>query len=803
MGALAQDIRYNLRKMAKKPGLTLAAAFSMALALGANTMVFSLINAFLLRPLPFKDPDRLVAIHETQLKQNLYDSPLSFPNFTDLRDQNSVLADTGAYEEQAYNLGVGDEPERVYGVAISTNLFSVLSVQPALGRDFLPEEGRPGANHVVILSDEVWKRRFRSDPILTGKTLTLNGETYNVVGVMPPRFKFPETSVLWTPLAASEKLLDRGDRSLSVIGRLKPGVTMAQAKESITGLTRRLQEQYPESNRDWGMRFVPLREELVGQVGDLLDIFFGAVLFMLLIACANVSNLYLAQAVAREREIAIRTALGASRRQLIRQMLIESMLVALLGGAIGILLAYSGINLLVSAIPIELPFWIYFDLNIRVMIFTFLVSLLAGVIFGLVPALRASKPDIHIMLKEGGGRTTESRRRSRLQSVLIVSEVALALILLIGAMLMIQSFLRLQKADPGFETRNRLTLVLTPYGSRYLEGGQRQNFFRQVVEQTKTLSGVKAVAVVNNLPIGESANTSVTPENRSAESSEAALPATSYIISPDYFEALGIPVITGRPFADRDTASSPRVAIINQAAALRLWPNTDAVNQQFRLGKSAQNVSWISVVGVVKDFKQDIRDEVAQPQVYLPYTQKEPQEMTLVVSTATDPTAFTAGIREQISTIDRSQPVFGIATMERRLAMSVWQSRIYSLIFGVFAALALLLAALGVYGVIAYSVRQRSHEIGIRMALGASKGHVLKLVLAQGMLLAIIGTAIGLLAAYAITNVLSGFLYGITATDPLTFGGTALLLLAVALAANLVPSLRATRVDPLIVLREN
>ncbi|MGA9769022.1 MAG: ABC transporter permease [Blastocatellia bacterium] len=803
MGVLAQDISYNLRRVIKKPGLTLAAAFSIALALGANTMVFSLINAFMLRPLPFEDPERLVAIHETQLKQGLYDSYLSFPNFIDLKDQNSVLADTAAYEEQAYNLGVGGEPERVYGVAVSTNLFSLLGVKPISGRDFLPEESRPGADRVVILSENLWKRRFGSDSILTGKTLILNGETYSVVGVMPPRFKFPETSVLWTPLVASERLMDRGQRSLSVIGRLKPGVAKEQAKESIAGLTNLLQEQYPESNRGWGMRLVPLREELVGQVGDLLNIFLGAVLFMLLIACANVSNLYLAQAVVREREIAIRTALGASRYQLIRQLLIETVMVALLGGVIGILLAYSGLNLLVSAIPIELPFWIYFDIDIRVLIFTFIVSLLAGVIFGLVPALRASKPDINSMLKEGSGRTTESRRRGRLQGILIVSEVSLALILLIGAMLMIQSFLRLQKADPGFETRNILTMVLTPYGSRYVEGNQRQNFFQQVVEQTKTLSGVKAVAVVNNLPIGQSSNTSVTPENRSATGSEEALRATSYIISPDYFQALGIPIINGRQFSDMDTASAPRVAIINEAAALRLWPNIDAVNQQLRLGKSSQNVSWISVVGVVKDFKQDIRDDVTKPQVYLPYTQKDSQEMTLVISAVSDPTVFTSAIREQISTVDRSQPVFGIATMERRLTMSVWQSRIYGLIFGVFAALALILAALGVYGVIAYSVRQRSHEIGIRMALGARKGHVLRSVLAQGMLLAIIGTVIGLLAAFAITNVLSGFLYGVTATDPLTFGGTALLLLAVALAANLVPALKATRVDPIIVLREN
>lgn len=800
---IIQDFRYNLRKVLKNRGLTLAAALSIALALGANTTVFSLMNAFLLRPLPFENPERLVAVHETHLKQGLDESPFSYLNFTDLRVQNRVLTDTGAYVEQAYNLGIGEQPERIYGVAVSTNLFSVLGVRPPLGRDFLPEDGNPGAARVVILSEELWKNRFAANANLSSLTVTLNSETYNVIGVMPPRFKFPETSVLWTPIVSSDKLTDRADRSLSVIGRLQPGMNITQASESLTRLSEQFQQQYPESNKDWGMRLVPLRDQLIGQVGDLLNIFLAAVFFMLLIACANLSNLFLAQGIVRERELAIRTALGASRRQLIRQMLVESVLVAMLGGAIGILLANFGLSMLMSAIPIELPFWIYFDLDYRVLIFTFIISLLAGLIVGIVPALRASKPDLHPLLKEGSGKATDSRRRSRLQSLFIVSEVALALILLISAMLMIQSFLRLQQADPGFATKNILTMILMPHGSNYVESSQRQNFFQRVLEETRALSGVKSVALVNNLPIGQSSNTSVTAENRAASARDRALPATSYTISSAYFDAIGIPVLAGRAFADSDTASAPPVAILNKAAASRLLPNTDAVNQRIRLGKSTEEVTWITVVGVVEDFQQDIRDEVAQPQVYLPYTQKESLDMTLVVSTDTDPTAFTSGIRERIAAVDRGQPVVGVATMERRLEMSVWQSRIYSMIFGVFAVLAMILAALGVYGVVAYSVRQRVPEIGIRMALGASKGQVLKLVLKQGMRMAMLGTAVGLVIAFVITGALAGFLYGISTTDPLTYAGTAILLLAVALVANLIPAWRATRVDPAKVLREN
>lgn len=802
MEALLRDIRHKLRMVAKNPAITLAAVFSIALGLGANTMVFSLINAFMLRPLPLQAPEELVAIHETQLNQGLDDGYVSFPNFTDLQDQNSILAGAGAYEERGFNLAVGNEPERIYGVAVSPNLFSLLGVRPVVGRDFLAEEGTPGADRVVILSDTLWKRRFSSASDITSKTLSLDGEKYTVIGVMPPRFKFPETSSLWIPLTTNKQLTDRGYRSLSVIGRLKPGVTPEQAEDGLSVLTTRLQEEYPESNRGWGLRLVPLHDEFVGQVGILLYIFLGAVLFMLLIACVNVSNLYLSQAVARGKEIALRMALGATRLQLIRQLLTESILIALIGGTLGVLLAYWGLNLLVSVIPIELPFWIYFDIDLRVLIFTFVISLIAGVGFGLAPALRASKPDINTMLKEGSGRASESLRRNRLQKILIVSEVALALVLLIGAMLMIRSFLQLQKADPGFDTQNVLTMVLTPYGPQYEEGQQRRNFFQQVVERTKTLPGLEAVALVNSLPIGISPNTSVSPEDQSALAGEA-LRTSSYVISPDYFKALGIPVIEGRAFSEQDKADSLPVAIVNETAAQRLWPNKSAINQRLWLGKTKQDVSLVQVVGVIKDFKEDVRDETPQPQLYLPYTQKDAQEMTLVARTLNEPVAFTTSIREQISAIDRGQPVFGVATLDRRLSMSVWQPGIYGLIFGVFAGLALILAAVGVYGVISYSVRQSSQEIGIRIVLGAKKGQVLRAVLTQGMTLALIGTAIGLLAAFAVTSVLSGFLYGVTATDPLTFGGTALLLLAVALIANLVPALRATRVDPIIVLRDH
>lgn len=803
MSVLLQDIRYGLRRAYKNPGVTMVAAFSIALAIGANTTVFSLINAFLLRPLPFAEPERLVAIHETQLKQGVDDASVSFPNFIDLKEQNKVLADVAAYEEHGYNLAVGSDPERVSGAAVTTNLFSQLGIKPRLGRDFLPEEGKLGADHSVILSDRLWKNRFNSDPGLIGKMLVLNGETYNVVGVMPPRFRFPEISGLWTPLATSGKLIDRGQRTLSVVGRLKLGVTIEQAQQLLGTVAKRLQQQYPESNNDWGLRLVPLHKEFVGEVEALLYIFLGAVLFMLLIACANVSNIFLAQGVARSKEIAIRIALGAGRMYIVRQLLTESILVALIGGVFGVLLAYWGLNLLVAAIPIELPYWVYFDINLPVLVFTFIIALLAGMVFGLVPSLRASNPDLHTLLKESSRGATESFRRNRLRSMLVVSEVALTLILLIGAMLMVCSFLQLQRANPGFETKNVLTMDLAPSGPGYGDEQQRRIYFQRVIEQIQTVSGVQAVSLVNNLPInGNASSMSLSPEGQ-ATASGAALVASSYVVSPDYFRALSIPVMKGRSFTEQDTATAPLVAIINETAAKRLWPQTEAVDQRLRVGKTAQNISWMTVVGVVKDIKQDLRDNRTHSQIYLPYTQRDPQQMTLLVRTMSEPSAFTAVIRDKIAAVDSGQPVFSSMTLERLFLFSVWQPRIYGLIFSVFAASATALAVVGIYGVIAYSVRQRTHEIGIRMALGAQRGQILKLILGQGMFLVAIGITFGLISAFAITRVLSGFLYGVTATDPFTFASTTLLLLAVALIANMVPALRATRVDPMIALREN
>ncbi len=808
MSNFLQDIRYGLRMIYKNSQVTIAAVLTMALAIGSNTMIFSVINAFMLRPLPFEEPKHLVAIHEALLKQGKDDGYISFPDFKDVVDQNSVLAEASAYDEKGFNMSANDRPERVYGAVVSPNLFSTLGVRPSVGRDFLPEEGRPGADGSVILSDALWKRRFNSDRNVIGRTLTLNGRICSIVGVMPPRFKFPETSELWMPLAVDENSANRGDRSFSAVGRLRSGVTIEQAQERLNDLARRLQEQYPESNGGWGLRLIPLHKKFVGEVDALLYIFLGVVLFMLLIACANVSNLFLAKALTREKEIAIRAALGGGRSRIIRQLLTETVMVALLGGALGVLMAWWGLALVISALPGEIPFWIRFDIDISVLAFTFGVSLLAGMVFGLAPALRVSRPNLQALLAEGSKAVTGSIHRDRLRSMLVVFEIAIALTLLIGTTLMIRSFLQLQRSDPGFEIRNTLTMKLRPDGPNYTERAQRINFFQRVVERTKTLPGAQAVAVANRLPINQyqSSQTIVMAEGQTAPAGEA-LPATVYLISADYFKVLGVPILNGRLFSDLETSQTPPVAIVNQTAALRLWPETNAVGKRLTLARSARNEGrnedWINVVGVVKDFKQDLRDRGPQPQVYLPYTQADSSQMTLMARAFNNPAALTAAIRDQIAAVDKGQPVWEVATMERRLELSVWQSRIYGLVFSVFAAIALILVTLGVYSVMSYSVTQRTQEIAIRMALGAQRRQVLGPILSQGLRLAVIGIVIGLLAAFAITNFLSGFLYGITPTDPKTFALATLSLLVVALVANLIPAVKAIRIDPIVALREN
>jgi len=800
MMTLLQDLRYGARMLLKNRGVTIIAVLSLALGIGVNTTIFSLVNAVLIRPLPYTEPGRLVAPTETQLQQGIEEGQLSYPDFDQWRKQNQVFEDMAAYSGRIFNFAAETRPERIAGTFVSASLFSVLGVQPALGRNFLPEEDetKDAASRVAILSDDLWQRRFASDPRVVGNTLKLNGEIFTVIGVMPPGFKFPVSAELWVPLSLDADKADRLTHYLRSVARLKPGVTLEQAQAEMATIARRLEQQYPESNNGRGANIISLRDDVASkETQAVLYILLGAVGLVLLIACANVANLLLARATTRQKEVAIRAALGASRTRVLRQLLTESVLVAIAGGALGILLALWGLDLLAKMFPDGLPFWVRLDIDARVLVFTLLVSVATGLIFGLFPALEASKPDLHALLKESGRSSSAGAKRNRLRNLLVISEVALSLVLLIGATLMIESFLGLQRKAFGFDPENVLTLKLSVDGKQYAAEKQRAAFYRELMRRIKALPGVELVGATSFLPLDGSDNTNFVVENRATAPGEQYL-ANSYIVTPDYFNALRISLLRGRAFNEQDDAETPKVAIINETMAHRFFPNEDPTGKRFKRDNAAR---FTSIIGVVSDTPQEALSTKPEAQIYFPHAQEGWNSMTLTVRATRDPGALSAAIRNEIQSVDKDQPVYDVMTMNRFITRSFWVPRLYAALFSVFAGVALLLAVIGVYGVISYSVSQRTHEIGIRMALGARPRDVLKLVVGRGMILVLIGSAIGLAGAFALTRVLSNMLYGVSATDPLTFTGVAVLLAGVALLACYIPARRATKVDPMIALR--
>ena len=808
MNTLWQDIRYGVRVLAKSPGFTLVAVVALALGIGANTAIFSVINAVLLRPLPYPEAERVVTLWRSDVRKPDDKQPNAAPDFADWREGNKVFDAMSAYHYQSFTLTGADKPERVGGARVTADFTSVLGVNPASGRAFLPQEDQPGGGRVALISDRLRQRRFKSDPQVLGETLLLNGEPHTIIGVMPPDFGFPSSSVeVWTPAALSYARQSDSVRGyLSVVARLKPGVSQAQAQGEMDAVARRLAEAHPNTNRHSGVRLVSLHEQTTGKIRPSLFVLCGAVGMVLLIACANVANLFLARAAARRREIAVRTALGASRLRLMRQLLTESVLLALAGGVAGLLLAVWGVELLTSAVGTGVPRLKEVGIDRQAFGFTLLVSVLTGLVFGFVPALRGSRADFTSSLKEGSRSQTTGLHQGRFRSSLVVAQIALALMLLVGAGLFLKSFQRLRQLDAGFDPANVLTLQLSLPEAKYPEGHRQIAFFDAVLARISALPGVDAAGVVTNLPLGNSKeNSSFDFAAGAADDGDADRSANVSTISPHYFRALDISLMQGRAFADADRRNSPGVVIVNEAFARRYFKGEDPLGKRLVLGGSQEKELYgepitREVVGVVEDARFELETEAA-PEMYVPYTQRPMDEMTIVIRAAADLANFAPAVRGAVLGVDADQPIHNVKLMEQWLAESVASRGLVMKLTSLFAFLALVLAGVGIYGVMAYTVAQRTHEIGIRMALGARGADVLRLVVGQGMVLALLGVALGLAGALAAARVMASLLYGVSATDPVTFASVALLLSAVAALACYIPARRATKIDPMIALR--
>ena len=811
METLLQDIRYGIRMLLKRPSFTLIAVIALALGIGANTAIFSVVNAVLLRPLPFPQAERLMNVWETNPQRGQKRAAVSYPDFADWRAQNHVFEYMSTYHDSDFILTGGSEPLRLSGAVVNADLFPLLGATPSLGRAFTTDEDKPGeSGRVVVLSHGLWQRQFNADPHITGRAIALNGSSYTVVGVMPAGFQFPIESTpieLWTTVAGDAAGSDpitsqRGAHYMSVIARLKPGVTQAQAQADLDTIAARLAQQYPDTNAHRGTNVMSALESLVGDVRPALLILLGAVGCVLLIACANVANLLLARATTRHKEIAIRAALGASRLRVVRQLLTESVLLALAGGALGLLVALWGGDLLVALSGEDIPRAAQVGLDVRVLGFTLLVSFVTGVLFGLVPALHAARFDLTESLKEGGRSGTEGARRNHVRSALVVAEVAIALVLLVGAGLLMQSLRRLQHVNPGFDAHNVLTLNVTLPEVRY-KTPQQVEFYRNLRERVAQLPGVTSASVVFPLPLsGDRIGISFETEGRPLPPSD--LPVTEFrTINPDYFHTLNIPLRKGRDFTARDDAHAPGVIIVNEAFAQKFFPNEDPIGRRIKPGISTDENEPVmrEIVGVVGNVRHRSLSTAAEPEAYVPHAQVPFGSMTLVVKTAPDARSLVSAVRNEVRALDKDLPVYNVKTLEDYLAASVAQPRFNTLLLASFAGLALVLTAVGLYGVMSYAVVQRTHEMGIRIALGAQTGDVLKLVVGQGMLLALIGVGMGLLASLAATRVLASLLYEVSAADPLIYAGITLLITTVALLACYIPARRATKVDPMVALR--
>ncbi|MEJ7576813.1 MAG: ABC transporter permease [Pyrinomonadaceae bacterium] len=802
MGTLLQDIRYGIRMLLKSPGFTFVAVFALALGIGANTAIFSVVNGVLLRPLPFPDAERLVWFDGVNQARGITESSLSMPDYLDWQSQAEAFESTTAFVEGSAILSSEDgEPERVPRGVVTASFFPTIGINPAQGRALVPEDELTGSEPVAVLSHGLWQRRFGANPNVVGSKLMLSGRSVTVVGVMPAGFDYPAKAQIWSPLKLDASDERRDNRYLQVLARLKPTATLAEAQAQIDTLSGRLGQQYPETSGGWSARLTGLQEWTTRGVRTSLLLLLGAVGFVLLIACANVANLLLARASARRKEIALRTALGAGRRRIIRQLLTESLLLACLGGVVGLALSLFLTDLLVAISPADVPRLDEIGLDARVLGFTVGVVCLVGLLFGLAPALQASKTNLNDALKEGGRSSTEGRGRNRVRALLVVSEIALSLLLLIGAGLLIKSFVLLRDVNPGFDAENVLTMRIGLPAARYAEPQQKANFFRELTERVNVLPGVEAAGATVSLPLGGS-NFSVgrafVREGRPL-ATENSLDADYFVATPDYFRTMRIPVKTGRLFTERDTVETPPVVVINETLARRVFPGEDPIGKRLTVWRDEKFAR--EIIGIVSDVKSSRLDAETNSQIYVPYAQDAWGGLSLAVRTKGEPETLAAGVREAVRALDKNLPGYDIKTMDDVLSASVANNRLVVLLFGVFAMFALLLASIGIYGVIAYSVAQRTHEIGIRIALGAQAKDVLHLVVGQGMRLVVLGVGLGLIGAFVVTRLLVSLLYSVSATDPLVYAGVAVLLTIIALLACYIPARRAMRVDPMVALR--
>jgi putative ABC transport system permease protein len=812
MNGLIQDFRYALRQLRKSPGFAAVAVITLALGIGFNTAIFSVVNAVLLRPLAFADASRLVRIWHVPPEKSfpgMTTFPVSAANYLDWERQTQVFDHMAIYSYHGFTVTGGDKPEQLSAGAVSSGFFATLGVQPILGRVLSPEEDQPGRSHVVVLSYRLWQEHFGGNPGIVGHDINLDGQPYLVAGVMPSNFQFPDFAKMWTPMAwTDQERAVRGEHHSIVIARLKPGVELKQAQAEMNTMSDRLQQQYPDDDKGWGAVVVPMQQDLVSDVRPALLVLLGAVAFVLLIACVNVANLALAKTFSRQKEIAIRTALGATSARILRQILTETVLLALSGGALGLAFAHFAVRFIVAFLADKLPHSIEVGLDSKVLLFTAVISVVTGIVAGVLPAWRLTRRDVNEALKQGLGRTDADAGGHRTRSVLVVSEVALSLILLIGAGLMIRSFQNLRNVNPGFDSRQVLTMSVMVSRAKFPSPDQAISFFDRVLQRVRSLPGVESAAVIDNIPLTGGSHQPIAIEGRPVVPMSEQPEVDVRLVSAGYMSAMHIPTLRGRGLSDTDVAGRPAVVLVSESMARQFWPGEDPVGKRLTLTFYPEAIR--EVVGVVGDVKLDSLDEMRpSATLYFPLDQVSVPAaggwrsfpMTLLVRSRSGSGELASAVSNAVHEADRDIPLVDISTMDELVENSLSQQRFNMLLLGAFAALALLLAAVGIYSVLSYSVKRSVREIGIRLALGAPVGEVLRMVVFEAMKPTLLGVAIGTAGALALGRVLSSLIFGVRPTDPVTFVAVAALLAAVALVASIVPAYRATKVDPMVALR--